>query len=183
MTSRAILFCLLALFATPAAAAELALGMMDASAYESIPARFAVRVQPMANQELERDLIAVFEDTFDEAGYDRVAQGGYLFSFRISGALERSRPQSRLQLEGQGGSQDSEDVSVRLRWKTGKKPDGKEQRDQILLARLQDPKGHVVWEARVVFVGGGEPSLETVSAVVPGIVGELGQEVIGKQLP
>lgn len=183
MPIRALLFVLLALPATPLAAAEPALGIMDASALENVPERFPVRVRPMANSEREPDLVGVFEQALSKAGYDRVEQGGYVFSFRLASTVERKKTKAPVQLEGQGGSRDSEDVSVRLRWKTGRDSEAGGERDRLLLARLQDPQGHVVWEARVAFVGGTEPTYDTVSAVAPGLVGEIGHEVIGKQLP
>lgn len=190
MISRPLVLLLLALTVMPLPAAAQSktkkpLGMMQASTFEQIPSTFPIRVRPMANTALDRDLVGVFETALQDAGYQLAERGAYVFSFRVSGEVGRQRAQSRLQLEGQGGSSSAdEDVAVTLRFKTGQKPASQRgERDQLLLARLQDPAGHIVWEARVTFLEGRSPDYDTVSAVAPSLVGQLGREALGRQLP
>ena len=188
MKTTTLLVILNLLLAVPPVAAVETLGTMEASAYEAVPPEVPMRVRPMANSALERDLIAVFQDALQKSGYaiverDGTGQGAYVFSFRVTGEVDRERPQSRLQLEGQGGSRDAEDLALTLRWKVGKDRDKQDNRPQLLLVRLSDPSDHVVWEARVALRGGPGNSYDAVSGVAAGVVMEIGRDVIGRQLP
>ena len=180
--TRALLILILLCWAPVSVPAQ-TLGMLDASAFEGVPAEAEMRVQPMANSPLDRDLKAVFQTALRNAGYRLSEQGGHSFAYRVTGAVERQNRQSQLQLEGQGGSQDAEDLSLTLRWRVGKDGERRDARERLLLIRLSDPAGHVVWEARMVFLSAVSDLYEAVGKVAPGIVDEIGRDVIGRQLP
>jgi hypothetical protein len=157
---------------------------MSASSYEAVPEAVAVRVRPEANSPVERDLVAVFEAAIKKAGREIDGRDSYTFSFRLTAEVERTRGRSRLQLEGQGGSRDADDLSLTMRWNAlGRTSNQREDRPRLLLVKLADPQGHVVWEAKVAFKTRESDAFDDVSRVAPGVVAEIGHEVLGRRLP
>lgn len=193
MLTRLVLSIALLLPGTPALAqsrsqtpaSDKPIASMEATSFEEVPRLVPMHVRPESNGALERDLIAVFEAALRDAGHTLANRHSYAFTYRAANNIGRSRDRSALQLQGEGGSSDTEDLSLTMRWRVlqDDAPAKYAKGARLLLIKVADPAGHVVWEATIDFRDRDGDTFEQVRQIAPAIVSQIGSEVVGRQLP
>lgn len=158
-------------------------GVLEASVRDRLPADAAFKVRPAASSPLAQAMAAAFEDALRDAGYQVAPDGAYTLVFQLTGDIPQTAKRPDLELVGEGGSQNMEDVELKMRWRLQRDGNGASDKARLLLTTVNDAEGLVVWEARTTVRAADADGLMIVDALAPGIVEQLGEQVLGKALP
>lgn len=177
--------CLLALAAPSRAQdkAEAAVsGVLEATTRDRLPADASFEVRPATASPMAQAMRDAFIAALRDAGHKVGGERHYTLSFQLTGDVPDYASRPDVELVGEGGSSNLEDVELKMRWRLSR-GDGEPTKSRLLLLTITDPDKNIVWEARATIKATEASEFEIVNAVAPRIVANLGQQVLGTALP
>lgn len=187
------------LFLVPANARSEDQGLLNSVSYRPLASATAITVRPLDNSDRNMAIAAMFENALRKVGYTVAASAPLIFTFETrdeEGAWSDHGQRSMIDFYGSGGNTTDEEAKVRLNlFDTGKGGVLNEGRGgtsvttpatfRIDVTIDERDGGKRVWQAWAVAQLGQRSNRDLPPAMVPAIVGSVGQTVKRKpfQLP
>lgn len=177
----------LALLLPTAAGAEdvRAFGVMDATAFETVPQGAPIAVRPPDGSPENRDIAALLSETLGGLGHAVNPGASLLLGFRITDLPGSTVPRPpNVELRGSLGAEGNEDAEVVLRMQMldRSKPSART-RTRLIVIELSERSGRPLWEARVEASAAVDDDVALAEALAPRILAHLGRAAYGLQLP
>ena len=184
MILRSIL-CVL-LFAAPAAAqVEIeAQGLMQATAFDALPARAPIAVRPPDASAPSADIAAAFARALATLGHPADPGAAHQLTLRIGDApgTRVARPPN-VELRGSLGAKGNDDADVVLRMQMLDRPPPPQRTvTRLFVVEVSDRAGKPYWEARVD-ASGAEDDAALAEALIPHILKRLGRPAYDLRIP
>jgi hypothetical protein len=175
------------LLAAPAAAEEpsRARGLMQATAFNPLPAGAPVAVRPPDASQSSADIAAVFVEALARLGHRTDPGAAHQLSFRISDApgVSVERPPD-IELRGSLGAEGQEDAELVMRMQMLDRPtEPKRTRARLIVVEIADRNGNPVWEARIEASAATNDDVALAEVLIPHVLGRLGQDAYDQPIP
>jgi hypothetical protein len=158
-------------------------GVLEASVLDRLPADAAFRVRPADASPMAQAMRDVFIAALRDHGYAVGPDKPYLLSFKLTGDIPQTGKRPDIELVGEGGSHDLEDVNLKMRWRLRRQDENREEVSRLLLVTVSGPDHLVVWDAQVALKPTSADELTIADTLAPGIVAQIGQQTLGRALP
>jgi len=159
------------------------LGTLDASAQSAIPHDAAIGVHVSSGRPEVQAIADLFREALKNLGHQPPAQGGYVLNFQFSSDSPDAGGRSALELRGDGGSSNSSDVELKMRWKMKRGDTAPVRRGRRLLVTVVDGAQNQVWQARVEIQANDADDLTMAEAVIPALMANFGRTVFALRVP
>jgi hypothetical protein len=183
---RALLLCVLLLSARAAAEDVLrARGLMQATAFDALPAGAPIAVRPPDGSQSSGDIAAVFTEALAQLGHRTDPGAAHQLTFRITDApgVSVERPPD-VELRGSLGAEGHDDAELVLRMQMLDRPARAQRtRSRLIVVEVADRGGNAIWEARVEASAAVDDDVALAEALVPYVLARLGQDAYNLPVP
>lgn len=175
------------LLAAPAAAEDelRARGLMQATAFEALPAGVPIAVRPPDGSRASAGVAAAFAQALARLGHRADPGASHQLTFRISDApgVGVERPPD-IELRGSLGAEGHDDAELVLRMQMLDRPAAaRRTRTRLIVVEVAERGGDAVWEARVEASAAVDDDVALVEALIPHVLARLGRDAYDLPLP